>query len=571
MHSTYLAPANQAATMSPQVGYAPSSTAALDTRSRFSVDSDDIVITNGVALDATQKNAGGAPIEETSPMGREIGWWSIVFLNFSSMIGTGIFSTPGTLLKETGSVGLALIYWFIGLLMCLAGYAYYLELAATFPERAGADVAYFEQIYKRPKRHLQQYVLYSRGAVNPNPWEERGIAVLSYALICLCIILSTKWSLRLSNLLSAVKVITLLFIVVTGFVVLGGHTKVVGPGSHFSQPFAGSSSNGNDLANALVNIHFAFSGYTNANSLMNEIGGDKIKKLRSAGAMSITIVFFLYFFANIAYFAAIPIAEAKASGQLIAGVFFTKVFGEYAGTRVLPVLIAISAWGNVLSTSIGQARMLREIARQGVIPFSSFFASTKPFGTPAAPILLKFILTAIVIIGPPAGDAFTFLVSLQSYPSRIFDILLIIGVWILRRRRVRAGLPQASYQAWHIALVFSIFICLFILIMPWVPPKTGRYGGNVSFWYGAAPAAGVGIIVACFIYWYTWARLLPRVFQYTICEEISQGENGELSKKFVRVYNDERGDEFRKQRAEERDTEGELTPERKMSKDVEHS
>lgn len=35
-----------------------------------------------------------------------------------------------------------------------------------------------------------------------------------------------------------------------------------------------------------------------------------------------------------------------------------------------------------------------------------------------------------------------------------------------------------------------------------VPPKTGRYGGNVSFWYGAAPAAGVGIIVACFIYWY---------------------------------------------------------------------
>ncbi|KAG9015340.1 hypothetical protein FRB93_013040 [Tulasnella sp. JGI-2019a] len=434
MPSTYLTAEHPTATMNPQERYAPSSTAALDTRSRFSVDSDDIVFTNGVALDATRKNAGGAPIEESSPMGHEIGWWSIVLLNLSMMIGTGIFSTPGTLLKQTGSVGLALIFWGMGLILSLSGFVYYLELAATFPERAGADVAYFEQIYKRPKvlfgilpkiivyrastssssqRHLLlspfyldltpaiAYVIYSRGIDHPNPWAQRGIAVLVYAVTCICIILSTKWSLRLSNVLSAVKVITLLFIVVVGWVVLAGHAKVEAPHSHFKTPFAGPSSNGNDLANALVNIHFAFSGWNNANSLMNEIGGDKIGKLKSAGTVLICIVFFLYFFANVAYFAAVPIEEAKASGQLIAAIFFTK------DTRD-----PLPPSHYVLSTSIGQARILREIARQGVIPFSSFFASTKPFGTPAAPLLLKFILTAIVIVGPPAGDAFNFLVSL---------------------------------------------------------------------------------------------------------------------------------------------------------------
>jgi len=42
------------------------------------------------------------------------------------------------------------------------------------------------------------------------------------------------------------------------------------------------------------------------------------------------------------------------------------VFGEYAGTRILPILIALSAFGNLLSVAIGQARIIREVARQGV-------------------------------------------------------------------------------------------------------------------------------------------------------------------------------------------------------------
>lgn len=103
-------------TATPQAGLTHSmeTMTAVDSRSRFSAD-DDNVITNGAPLDATQKNSGGAPIEKSSPMGSEIGWWSIVLLNMSMMIGTGIFSTPGTILKQTGSVGVALIYWVIGL------------------------------------------------------------------------------------------------------------------------------------------------------------------------------------------------------------------------------------------------------------------------------------------------------------------------------------------------------------------------------------------------------------------------------------------------------------------------
>jgi hypothetical protein len=76
----------------------------------------EVLVPDNLSLDEERKNAGGAPLELESPLGNEIGWWTIVLLSLSGTIGTGIFSTPGTILKQTGSVGLALIFWTIGLL-----------------------------------------------------------------------------------------------------------------------------------------------------------------------------------------------------------------------------------------------------------------------------------------------------------------------------------------------------------------------------------------------------------------------------------------------------------------------
>ncbi|MBE3047836.1 amino acid permease [Candidatus Bathyarchaeota archaeon] len=58
-----------------------------------------------------------------------------------------------TILANTGSVGLALIYWVIGFIMAVAGFSVYLEFASYFPNRSGSEVVYLEQAYPRPK-HL---------------------------------------------------------------------------------------------------------------------------------------------------------------------------------------------------------------------------------------------------------------------------------------------------------------------------------------------------------------------------------------------------------------------------------
>ena len=39
------------------------------------------------------QDANGAPVEQISPLGYHVGWYGILFLNVSQMVGTGVFST----------------------------------------------------------------------------------------------------------------------------------------------------------------------------------------------------------------------------------------------------------------------------------------------------------------------------------------------------------------------------------------------------------------------------------------------------------------------------------------------
>jgi hypothetical protein len=55
------------------------------------------------------------------------------------------------ILKGTGSVGLAMIYWALGFVTSIASLSVYLEYAAYFPNRSGSEVVYLEQAYPRPK------------------------------------------------------------------------------------------------------------------------------------------------------------------------------------------------------------------------------------------------------------------------------------------------------------------------------------------------------------------------------------------------------------------------------------
>lgn len=169
------------------------------------------------------------------------------------------------------------------------------------------------------------------------------------------------------------------------------------------------------------------------------------------------------------------------------------MFGSAHAPRALNFLIALSAFGNITSVIIGSSRVIRECGRQGVLPYPSMWASTRPFGTPLAPYALKWSLTILMILAPPAGDAFNFIVDLQSYPANVFLFTTTFGLLLIRRRRARLGFPRAEFRVWDIAIYFSLAVNVFLLVMPWYPPPGGRDGGDVSFWYATYCVTGLGM------------------------------------------------------------------------------
>ncbi|OIW32946.1 high-affinity methionine permease [Coniochaeta ligniaria NRRL 30616] len=502
---------------------------------------------------ASYQEATGAPVEVDSPLGYNVGAITIIFLNISKMIGTGVYSTPASIYKGTGSVGLSMIYWAIGFATSITSLSVYLEFASYFPNRSGSEVVYLEQAYPRPRWFfptafavqtvilsfsssnaivLAQYLFRINGHV-PTNWQLKGVAVAGYTVAVLFVFFNTRFSYWFSNAIGIVKVLTLVFIAITGFVVLGGHTRVADPQANFKNAFEGKATP-YGLTNALVKIIFSYAGYENAFNVVNEVK-NPIKQLRRNGFIALAIVTLLYIFANVAYFAAVPKKAIASSNQIAASLFFTAVFGSSNAVKGLNFLIALSSFGNLLAVLLGSSRLIRECGRQGVLPYPRFWASTRPFGTPTGPYLVKWVLTLVMILAPPAGDAFNFIVDLQVYPASFFSFIMGVGLLVVRWRRKRANLPPPSFRAWTVAVFFNILVQLYLLIMPWYPPDGGQYAGDVSFWYATYVATGVGLLVACGIYYSVWKYVLPRFGGYRLRQEVLVLDNGAQSHQILKI------------------------------------
>ena len=72
------------------------------------------------------------------PLLRTLTLKDLLFLFIGSVIGSGIFLTPGLILRRVdGSVGLSLLVWLFGGVLSLLGALTYAELAASNPEAGG--------------------------------------------------------------------------------------------------------------------------------------------------------------------------------------------------------------------------------------------------------------------------------------------------------------------------------------------------------------------------------------------------------------------------------------------------
>ncbi|TFK82274.1 amino acid transporter [Polyporus arcularius HHB13444] len=489
-------------------------------------------------------------VYQTSDERRQIGVVSAVFLIFNRMVGTGVFSTPSSILALSGSVGLALFIWVAGMLIAAAGMAVYLEFGSALP-RNGGEKNYLEFVYTKPKYLVTglytgyvlllgwagsnsvvfgEYILHAAN-VEVNRWNQRGIGLACITAAFLIHGCALKWGLRLQNLLGVIKLGILLVIIFAGFAALGGHLKIEKP-DNFTNAFEGTTGSSYGVVTALYNVIWSYIGYSNANYAMSEMK-NPVRTLKYAAPLGILTVGILYMLVNIAYFAAVPREEIASSGRILAASFFRNVFGPQA-ERALSVFVALSAFGNVLSVIFSQGRIVQELGREGILPFSAFFASNKPFNAPLAGLFEHWLVSVIIMLAPPPGDAYNFILNVISYPLAIVNIFVAGGLVHLYLNRdkynwnppLRATLPVT---------IFFLLSNIYLAIAPYIPPDTPDQNIYEDLPYYLHCVVGTGIILAGGVYWLVWARLLPWLGGYKLHKETFVQRDGWTRSVFVKI------------------------------------
>lgn len=509
----------------------------------------------------------GTPEEKKNPLGYSVGPLSVIVLIIQGVVGTGIFTGPGTIVKSMGSIGSTYVLWLSCFFLPMFSVFLYVEFAGYYPKRNGGDVAYLEQAYTKPKflfptiyaavsvvlsfttssaLAVGQYLLSASGA-EVTTWHYRGIAIAALTLSCVHIGLSTKWSLRLQNLLGFVKVVFMVFIVILGFVVLGGGTKVKDPHASFTNMWEGTTTQGNNIANSIINVAFSYGGYSYAFGVVAEYSSSKkgqtesereksmIRTFSFYVPVSMIVILILYILMITAYYAGGTPDEIKHSGNGVATILFQNAFQNKSATKFLNVMVALSAYGHLVTAVLSHSRGLRECGRQGVLPFPKFWTSTKPFGTPLGPILVTWIVNFIMIVAPPAGSAFNFIVDMGSYSGYIFTLALICGLLKVRRDRKLRNLGTKGQYLPLPCIIILLLFELMVIILAFVPPKHGLIGSDVTFFYATYPIVTIGLLMLCIAYYFVWRYTLPKLGGYVHREVEYILQNGEIGNTIVKV------------------------------------
>src|SRR5689334_2615466 len=77
---------------------------------------------------------------------RALGVWSAAAIVVGTVIGSGIFLVPNTMVKNVGSPGMVFAVWIFGGILTMFGALTYAELAAALPE-AGGEYVYLREAY----------------------------------------------------------------------------------------------------------------------------------------------------------------------------------------------------------------------------------------------------------------------------------------------------------------------------------------------------------------------------------------------------------------------------------------
>lgn len=409
---------------------------------------------------------------------RDLGLGVAVAIVVGTVIGSGIFIVPRTMILHVGSPELLFLVWIAGGVLSLFGALTYAELAAAMPE-AGGEYVFLREAYGPFWGFLYGWIqtLIAKGgslaalAVGfflyfahffpvldqvmltvplpigpgggplPLRWGQLGAA-------CLILFLAgvNYLGVRVSG--GVQIVFTVLKVGLIAGLVVAGLLYGSGSASHFTDSIPAAGGTGGFFI-ALVAALWAYDGWNNLSMISSEIKrpGRNLPIALIAGSLAIMLIYLL---TNVAYFYVLTPGEVGASDR-VAAEMMRRVLGEN-GAAVVSVVAMVSMFAALNGSILTGSRVGYAMARDGLFPKK--LAAVHPVRhVPGPAILFLCALGSILVFSGRYEEIITYVI----FTSWILYAMTTASVIVLRRKRPEMARPYRT-------LGYPVVPVLFVLV-----------------------------------------------------------------------------------------------------------
>lgn len=382
----------------------------------------------------------GATDESAS---RRFGLTTGLLLVVANMIGVGVFTTTGFLIRDVGSAPAVLIAWCIGGVAAVCGALTYAELARTYPNNGG-EYQLLTKIYhpalgfacgcaslvvgfSAPIAAFGMAFGKYLNAVFPAVAEMPTAVGLVLGLSVLHAV-RPGFGTRFQNVFTIGK-IALIAAFIAGGLWCADWTRLADSGDKPIFTALKSPS----LAVGLVFISFTYTGWNAAAYVAGELRNPN-RTIPLALVGGTLIVMLLYVGLNSVFLGSASAKTLAAAEERVAHVAAVNLFGEPAA-KAMSLLIAIGLVSTVGAMTISGPRVYAAMGAD--YPALALLGLRSDRGSPTVAILLQ----SVIAIGLVVTSQFETLMTFIGVTLSLFASLTVLGVfrvrWLLARNGVR--------------------------------------------------------------------------------------------------------------------------------------
>jgi APA family basic amino acid/polyamine antiporter len=443
---------------------------------------------------------------------RDLGPWAATSIVVGTVIGSGIFLVPKTMIQRAGSPNMVFLVWVVGGLISLAGALSYAELAAALPE-AGGEYAFLREAYGPMWGFLyswtQMWVAKSGSIATlatgffvylsnfyapldtvfyslPLPLGPHGGPLeLRYGqLFAIALILVLGWlnyyGVKLGGnvqvTVTVVKVALIAAIIFSGLLLGQAHAPITGP------PVAPLTFAG--FIAALVAALWAYDGWNNVSMVSSEVRNPQ-RNLPLALIGGTLAVIAIYLLANSAYFHVLTAREVAGADRPPAEMM-RKIFGG-PGANGVAIAAMISIFAALNGSILSGSRVPYAAARQGYF-FSAVGRVSPKYHTPGVSILVLSAWSAVLVLSGKYDDLF----NLVIFASWILYGMTAAAVLVLRKTRPDLYRPYRTIGYPVVPVLFVMGACVLLFSTLFDRPRE-------SF-------MGIGLILLGLPFYFYWKK-----------------------------------------------------------------